>query len=209
MPQTNAAVQPAGVAPVRFGVPGGDDVVEAEGVGQGGDQVDGRGGGQHQRAALGPVGGQHLEGPGLDQVHQGLDGPLAGPAGGLRRPVAHDRGRGPGQADEGDRLAEPVVEPVHEAVPGQVAPGRQHPLGLHGLVEDGPAGRPDQGAVQIDEDGTGGSDMPSRYRRAGTDAEDRGTSWHRRRDRWTEIAPGRGKGTARGGGGPFALTQQG
>ena len=150
------ALQSAGVAPVTLGVAGGDDAVEAEGVGQGRDQVDGRGGGQDQTAALAAVCGQRLEGPGLDEVHERLDGALPRPPGGLCGPVAHGRGRGPGQADEGDRLTEPVVEPVHEAVPGQVAPRREHALGLHGLVEDGSTGRPDQGPVQIDEDGTGG-----------------------------------------------------
>ena len=47
-----------------------------------------------------------------------------------------------------------------------MAPGGQDALGVHGLLEDRAAGRPDQRAVEVDEDGTGGSGMPSRYRRA-------------------------------------------
>ncbi len=100
--------------------------------------------------------GEHLERPGLDQVDQGLDGPLARPAHRLGRTAAHDLGRGAGQPDEGDGLAEAVVEAVEEAFPGQVPPGREHPLGHHRLVEDGTTGRPDEGPVEIDEDGAAG-----------------------------------------------------
>ena len=135
------ALQPAGVAAVPLGVAGGDDVVEPERIGQRPHQVGGRGGGQHQRPAFGPVGGQDVEGPGLDQFDQRLDGPLPGPAGRLGRPVAHDPGRRPGQPDEGHRLAESVVEAVHEAVAGEPVPGGQHPLGHHGLLEHRATGR--------------------------------------------------------------------
>ena len=165
-----------------------------------GYQVGRRGGGQHQRPALGPVPGQDLEGPRLDQVDQGPDGLLARPAGAFGGPVAHDGGRGPGQTDEGHRLTEPVVEPVHQAVPGEVASGDRTPSASMAWWKTGPLA--DRISVRSRSTKTApvpGVGMPSRYRRSDAPG-------HRSEP---ETAPDAGKGVARGGGDSFALTQQG
>ena len=203
-----AAVEPPGVPALSLCVPGGDDVVEAQGIGQGGDEIQGRRGGQHDPEALGSVGLEGFEGPGLDQVDEGLDGALAGPAGGVGRPAPHVPGGGPGQPDGGQRLPEPVVEPVQEALAGDVAPFAEDPLGHHGLLHHGPAGRPEECAVEIDEHRTGLRSHATRYRPTSGSGR---ASWPGDRlvpagsdvtpgpGRRGRSVPGRGKGTARGG----------
>ncbi len=152
------------------------------------------------------------EGPGLDQIGERLDGPLAGPPGGVDRAAPHDPGRGPGQADEGDRLPEPVVEAVDEAVPGQAPPRWQDPFGHHGLLQDRAAGRAQQGPVEVDEDGGRRS---HEHATAGTRQVGGGITWRTAwpaTGTWRPTArrtPDAAKGLPRGEGSPFALTQQG
>ncbi len=148
--------QPSRVGPVDLLVPGGHHVVEVERPGQRCDQVERGGGGQHDEPTLGPVGSERLERPRLDQVDQLLDGRRAGPAHRCGRPSLHQAGRRPGEAHERRRLAEGVVVAVEVALPGQGPAGRQHPLGDHRRLQDRPAGRADQGPVEVHEDGTGG-----------------------------------------------------
>ena len=140
----------------------------------------------------------------------GFDRPLAGPAG-RRRPsgLACTVGGGPGQCDEGYRLAEAVVEAVEQPVTGQVPALGDDPFGLHRLVEDR-ARWPSGCSVRSRSTKTapGGSVMPSRYRRPGSRVvgADARSVRHGRR---TGFGPRTRQRDRRGGGGPFALTQQG
>ena len=140
--------------------------------------------------ALGPVGLQRLEGPGLDQVDQGLHRPLARPSGGLGRAAPHVSGRGPGQTDGGDRLPEPVVEAVQEALAGEVTALRQYPLRHHGLWSTGPLADRSRVRSRSTKTAAGGCGHAHTLPPVHTGREPA----HRKDPR-----PGRGKGTARGG----------
>ena len=80
----------------------------------------GRGGGQHDEAALGPVGGRAPRGPRAGPGRSGPPPPTGtGLAHGVGRAALHQAGGRPGQAHEGRRLAEGVVEAVEVALAGQ------------------------------------------------------------------------------------------
>ena len=89
-PPDEALVETARVPAVLGLVGGGDQVVEADGLGEGGDHVGRCRRGEHQPVALGPEGGQALRGEGGDDLAQ------------LRTPPA---GRPPGPAPGASRWA--------------------------------------------------------------------------------------------------------
>ena len=183
-----AAVEPARVPPVGLLVAGGDHPVETEGVGEGSHQVGGRSRREDERTTRLPVGREGLERERLDEVDERFDRPFAGPTGPVRRAASHDRRGGPGQCDEGYRLPEDVVEPVEQPVTGQVPAFVDDPFGLHRVVEDRPARRADERAVEVDEDGTPllahALTLPIAFRAAGGHG--------------ARFGPGRGEGTAGG-----------
>ena len=91
-----ALVEAPGVAAVAHLVGGGDEVVEAEGLGEGRDHVGRRGGREHQLVARGPEGAEVLGREGSDQLaqtrprHGGrppAPGPGANPGPRRRRPA--------------------------------------------------------------------------------------------------------------------------
>ena len=127
-PPHEPLVEAAGVAAVLGLVGGGDEVVEADRLGEGGDHVDGRRGREHEAVTLGAEGGQALGGERGDQLAQRGHRP---PAGGLDLVLAPAPGHPGGRPDErhGEQvLAQAVVDGVEQLVPRQRAPLGQHPL---------------------------------------------------------------------------------
>ena len=117
----------AGVAAVALGVPGGDDGIEPEGLGQGAP-------GRPARWWPAPRGRPSARWAASTASAQGWTRSTRGSTARLpaRRVASAERprmtaGRRPGQRDEGHRLAEPVVEAVEKAVAGQVRPAAGTP----------------------------------------------------------------------------------
>ena len=208
-PQTNPPVQPAGVAAVGLAVAGGDHVVEARAP---------RPGGPPGRAATWwparwpvprPGGRPAPRGPRAGPGRSGPPRPACRPAGWPRPSDPASAGRGPGQADEGHGLAERVVEAVQETARRAAGgPPASTPSATMASWNTGPLA--DRISVRSRSTKTApvASAMPSPYRRRpATGPGQRPQRAGRRPDRLP--APGRGKGTTGGEGGPFALTQQG
>ena len=151
-PPDEAVVQSAGVAPVLRLVHRRDEVVEADGLGKRGDHVGGRGRGEHQAVPLGPERGQALRRERGDQLGERRHRPLACGLDLVLLPAAGDPGSGPHQAHGEEVLAEAVVHRVEEAVPGQRAPLREHPLLDQGTVQHLSRGSAEQRPVEVDED---------------------------------------------------------
>ncbi len=151
-PPHEALVETAGIAPVSRLVRRGDEIVEAHGLGEGGDHVHRRRGRENQHVSIGPEGRQALRGEGCHQVGQGGNGPPPRSLHLLLAPATGDSGRGPDQRHGEEVLAQPVVDRVEQAIPGQGASGGQHPLLDQGAVEHLARGPREQGAVEIDED---------------------------------------------------------
>ena len=146
-------VEAAGVAAVLGLVGGGDQVVEAEGLGEGGDHVDRRRRREHQAVPLGPEGGQALGREGGDQLAQGGHGPPARRLHLVLAPAPRHPGRRPDEAHGEEVLAQAVVDGVEELVARQRAPLGQHTLLHQGPVEHLARGVAQQRPVEIDEDG--------------------------------------------------------
>jgi hypothetical protein len=148
-----ALVEPACVAAVLDLVPGGDEIVEADGLRERGDHVGGRGGGEDQPVPFSAERGETLWGKGGDDPAQGRDGTVPGGPDLLLLPAPGHPGGGPDQPHGDEVLAQAVVDGIEQLVAGQRPAFRQDPLVHEGTVED-LAGRPaQQGAVQVDEDG--------------------------------------------------------
>ena len=136
-PPDEALEQAAGVAPVLVGfVPGGDDVVEAHGLGERSDHVGRRRGGQHQFVAGPAELFQILRGERSHHRDELRHGSLAGLAHLVLAPTLGHPGRGPNQAHRNEVLSEAVIDGVEQLVPGQAAS-----LGQHPFVDQGPVQR--------------------------------------------------------------------
>jgi len=142
--------QLAGVLAPVLGVAGGDDVVEAQSLGQGKDKVVRGGGGEHRGPARAAVLGQEGTGEGRDQLLQLVGrGPARFPHR-LRRPPPGEEGRAPSQGDGRQRLAHGLIERVEGALERELALGGD-PRGHQGLIDQGPARAAKQGAIEVEE----------------------------------------------------------
>ena len=146
------AGEPAVEAPVRaHGIPGRDDVVEAEPLRERPDEVL-----RGRRREDDPAPGRVMlldEGMGEGVDHPGDDGRrgLGGGVERVRRAASGDPGRLTGQGDRGQRLAEQVVDAVEQALAGQGP--LDHPELHHRPGQDltGAAGQ--QRPVEVEERG--------------------------------------------------------
>ena len=104
--------------------------------------------------ALGAEGGQALRGERGDDLTQSGHGPAARRLDLFLVPAPGNPGRRPHQAHRKEVLAQAVVDRVEDLVAGERAPLGQYPLLDQGMVEDPARGPAQQGAVEVDEDGT-------------------------------------------------------
>ena len=102
-------------------VPGGDDVVEAEPVGERLDEVVRRRRRQHDRPPGGPVLLEERPGERLDHRRQPVGGGLAGRLHRSPRAALGEGGPLAGEHHRRQRLADEVEQPVDEALAGDAA----------------------------------------------------------------------------------------
>ncbi len=144
------------------GVPGGDEMVEAQPSGQRLDQVVGGRGRQHQHPA-----GQAVRGEQGRNVREDLGlQPIGSGFGGLahlrHRPAPYGQGRSPGRGHRGQGLAEHVVEP-HQQILARQAGSTGQPVLVESLVDRRRTRAPQEGPVEVeDRRGSGHSRRPYR-----------------------------------------------
>ena len=208
-PPHEALVEAAGVAAVARLVGRGDQVVEAERLGEGGDHVDRRRGGQDQTMAVGSERGQALGGERGHELAERGDGPAAG---GLHLFLVPSSGHPGGRPDEahGEQvLPEAVVDGVQELVAGQGSAGGQDPLRHQGLVEHLARGVAQQGPVEVDEDGALGHGLSLKQLPFAPPARRAVAADGRPGERRAETSRKLGEGIAGGEGDPFSRLTRG